>query len=148
MVGDANSITPPSSGVWRGHHAQLDVRRAGRHLAESMASAAFFSRFSSTCSIRIGSHCSVGQALCHVVVDRHVAAAQLDAGQLDGVVDDGRVPGWLPLRLALLHEGADAVDDLAARSACRAVLPSAAIRSFLFDGVGLHAARPCRCSSW
>ena len=44
---------------------------------------------------------------------RHVAAAQLDAGQLDRVVDDLSRLRALPLRLAALHEGADAMDDLA-----------------------------------
>ena len=43
---------------------------------------------------------------------RDVAPAQLDAGQLDRVVDDAARLRRLALRLAALHEGADAVDDL------------------------------------
>jgi hypothetical protein len=44
-----------------GHHAQFDVAARGGSWAPSMASAAFFSRFSSTCSIRMGSTMIVGR---------------------------------------------------------------------------------------
>ena len=111
-----NSITPPSSGVWRGTTRSSMWRRAGGSCALSIASAAFFSRFSTTCSIRIGSTISVRQALRDVGVDRDVAAAQLDAGEIDRVLDDLVRLRRLALRLAALHEGADAVDDLRRRA--------------------------------
>jgi hypothetical protein len=41
-----------------------------------------------------------------------MAAAQLDAGELDGVIDDRSRIGTLTLRFAAFHEGTDAMDDL------------------------------------
>jgi hypothetical protein len=133
-----NSITPPSSGVWRGTTRSSMWRRAGGSCALSMASAAFFSRFSTTCSIRIGST-MIGQALRHVGVDGHVAPAQLDAGQVHRVLDD--LPGLrrLALRLAALHEGADAVDDLPGALGLAGGLLQRGDQVVLDDGVGLHA---------
>ena len=78
-----------------------------------MASAAFFIRLSSTCSTQDGVAAHLGQALGHVMLDLHMAAPHLDAGQFDRVADDVLRAGRHALRLALLHEGAYAVDDLA-----------------------------------
>ena len=56
-----NSMAPPSSGVCRGTTRNSRCRREAGSWAASMASAAFFIRFISTCSMRIGSACSVGR---------------------------------------------------------------------------------------
>ncbi len=111
-VGDAELDDAAFLGRVARHDAQLDVAARDGSCALSIASAAFFSRFSTTCSIRIGSTISVGQTLRDVGVDRDVAPAQLDAGQVDRVVDDLARLRRLALRLAAFHEGADAVDDL------------------------------------
>jgi hypothetical protein len=64
-------------------------------------------------------------------VDGHVAAAQLDARQVDRVLDDLPRLRRLALRLAALHEGADAVDDLAGALGLARGLLQAATRSSL-----------------
>jgi hypothetical protein len=79
----------------------------------------------------------------------HVAAAQLDAGQLDRVVDDLAAWARLALRLAALHEGADAVDDLAGPFGLAGGLLQRGEQVVLGRwSAGLARARPCRCSSW
>ena len=134
-----NSICPPSSALCLGMTRSSMWRRDVGSDALSMASAAFFSRFISTCSMRMGSTMQLRQALRDIGVDGHVAAPQLDAGQLDRVLDDVRRVGGLALRLAALHEVADAVNDLA--GALRPAWPSwssAAINVILVDR--------CRCA--
>jgi hypothetical protein len=49
----------------------------------------------------------------HVVRQAHLAAAQVELGQLHHLLDDGRHVRPLAARLAALDEAADALDDLA-----------------------------------
>ena len=77
------------------------------------------------------------QALRDVGLDRDVAAAQLDAGEVDRVVDDRLRRRLLALRLAALHEGADAVDDLAGALGLARGLLQRGDQVALVDGVVL-----------
>ena len=54
-----------------------------------------------------------GKPRCHIVVEPHIASPQLDARQFDCLAHHGGHVGGRAVRLAALHEGADALDDLA-----------------------------------
>ena len=89
-----------------------------------------------------------GQPLRDVGVDGDIAPAQLDARQFHRVVDDLARLRRLALRLAALHEGADAADDLAGALGLARRLLQRGDEVVALDGLGAACARPCRCSSW
>ena len=87
-----NSITPPSSGVWRGTTRSSMLRRAGGRLRAVDRLGRVLQQVEHHLLDQDRVDHQRRQALRDVGVDRHVAPAQLDAGQLDRVVDDRAAP--------------------------------------------------------
>ncbi len=142
-----NSITPPSSGVWRGTTRSSMLRRDGGKRALSIASAAFFSRLSTTCSIRIGSTISVGSRCA--TYEWIVTLRRRSSMPARSTASSTIVRACAGCRCGSLRFTNARMRWMIwpARCAWRAVFCSASTRSS-FRWRRSARARPCRCSSW